>query len=351
MPLQRLETTAGERVPGSLERFDSAVNYSLQPAIAIARYAGVRSAGLVVNEFRGDLSLFSSGVEIPEDRSGIPVLGVVPFHDLRIAEEHAVALDREWKVETSSDLDIAVAKLPRISNFDDFEPLENESGTSVRYVGRDDELGNPDVVILPGTKSTIADLEFPRGSGLADAVVRHHRAGGRVIGISGGFQMLGTEIHDPDGAESRSPSARGLELLDAVTVFAPAKQTSQVRAVFCEGTGLLADLGGVEIDAYDIHMGKTEVRESPLLRIQRMDSGDCVIADGTVSDDGRVIGTYMHGLFDDPRVRAALRSWIGAKPVAMGIHSREFRQEQYDALAALLRKTLRLDKIKAAMGF
>ena len=128
-----------------------------------------------------------------------------------------------------------MAKLPRISNFDDFQPLENESGTSVRYVGRGDELGNPDVVILPGTKSTIADLEFLRGSGLADAVVRHHRAGGRVIGICGGFQMLGIEIHDPDGAESRSPSARGLELLDAVTVFAPAKQTSQVRAVFLRG--------------------------------------------------------------------------------------------------------------------
>lgn len=114
---------------------------------------------------------------------------------------------------------------------------------------------------------------------------------------------------------------------------------------------MLANLGGVEIDAYEIHMGKTEVRKSPLLRIQRMDSGGSVIADGTVSDDGRVIGTYMHGLFDDPRVRAALPSWIGAKPVAMGIHSREFRQEQYDALAAVIRKTLRLDKIKAAMGF
>ena len=307
-------------------------------------------AGLVVNKFRGDMSLFRSGVEMLEERAGAPVLGVIPYRELVIPEEDAVALDGPRPPADRSDVDIAVIRLPRISNFDDFGPLEREPGISLRYVSRIEEMGRPDLVIIPGTKTTMADLGFLRDTGLADAIVRHREAEGKIIGICGGFQMLGSEILDPELTESDVATARGLRLLDVITTFVSSKETSQVRAEFASGPGLLAGLAGVEIDAYEIHMGRTQTRGRNFLYMRRANRPDPQ-ADGAVSEDGRVIGTYVHGLFDDQRVRTALRSWLGGKALAGGIHSRDFRQRQYDGLAELLRESLDMGKIEAVMGF
>ncbi|HEY4686056.1 MAG TPA: cobyric acid synthase [Dehalococcoidia bacterium] len=265
--------------------------------------------GFIINKFRGDVTLLEPGLELLQRRTGRPVLGVLPYlHDLEVAEEDAVALDRRRRDDQTAapGAKIAVVRLPHISNFDDFDPLASSPGVSLAYVRRAEELGDADLVILPGTKNTRADLRWLQESGLAQAIRRLRGAGCSVIGICGGFQMLGKRVLDPLGIEGPAGSEQGLGLLPVRTTFLRSKATRRVTARVLGDIGLLAGLRDVSVEGYEIHMGQTEAESSrPAILIQ--DEGeDRARPDGAVSEDGRVFGTYLHGLFANDLFRRRL---------------------------------------------
>jgi adenosylcobyric acid synthase len=264
---------------------------------------------LVVNKFRGDLRLFAEGVRILEARSTLPVLGVVPFiPDLYIPEEDSASLDEVTEIPSAgmAEIDIAIVRLPRIANFDDFSPLAAEEGISMRYVHSCTTLGQPHAVILPGTKSTIADLIWLQEQGLAQAIRELAATGTAVAGICGGYQMLGRNILDPQGVESPQPHIAGLGLLPVDTVFEPLKATHQAEARILGGPDWLATLQGQTIRGYEIHMGHT-TSQQPWLALTRQSMPPTSLLDGATDTTGRVWGCYLHGLFANTALR---RAWL-----------------------------------------
>lgn len=285
--------------------------------------------GLLVNKFRGDIALFADGMRILEERGGVPVLGVIPYiRDLGIPEEDAVAIE-SFKVfqrpckqgvgqASIPDVDIVVVALPRISNFDDFDPLVVEPGVRVRYVSSAPELGRPDAVILPGSKSTIADLAWLRECGLAAAIQDLAGEGVSIVGICGGYQMLGEVVHDPDHTESSLDRATGLGLLPIETVFEGEKATYRARARLLGGPGWLAGLSDRMIAGYEIHLGRTCATRH-WLEITERGGQPVDVLDGAVSENGRVWGCYLHGLFENDDLRRVWLSslgWQGAMDAA-----------------------------------
>jgi len=265
--------------------------------------------GLLVNKFRGDISLFEDGVRILEEKSQIPVLGVVPYlHDLFIPEEDAVTLEDPFgqPVSATELLEIVVVHLPRIANFDDFDPIATEPGVRVRYVTSPEQVGNPAAIIIPGTKSTVNDLAWLRSVDLDKAIQRHAQNGGAVVGICGGYQMLGEVVHDPDHVESKLDRAPGLGLLPIETVFAGDKATHQANAQVRNGPGWFAGLEGQTVTGYEIHMGRTDSRNS-WLEITKRSGKTVQVPDGASSANGKVWGCYVHGLFANQNLR---RAWL-----------------------------------------
>jgi adenosylcobyric acid synthase len=308
--------------------------------------------GFIINKFRGDLSSLKPALDFLEERTGRPVLGVVPYlRETHIAQEDSAFLDERPETQKESDLDIAVIRLPHIANYDDFDPLEDED-CRVRYVTQRFEMGSPHLIILPGTKSTVNDLNYLRQAGLAGDIIARARKGTPVIGICGGYQMLGRKIIDTQQAESAGGEVSGLGLLEAVTAFTPEKTTRQVRARVLADTGLLAGAGGQEIGGYEIHMGQTVLNAgTAAFRIFRTPQGDVDIADGALDARGTVLGTYLHGLFSNDALRQVLlnnlrRHWglapdAGAKKVAA--------DEKYDKLAEVVRRSLDMAAIYRIM--
>ncbi len=272
--------------------------------------------GLVVNKFRGDRSLFDSGVTILEDRGGVPVLGVIPWlPDLDLPEEDGQPLDERAKNSpVSGQIDIAITRLPRIANFDDFDPLRTEPGVAVRYVSTVGELGHPTVIILPGTKSTVTDLAWLRATGLAERILDLHARGTTVIGICGGYQMLGERIIDLEGLESLDKETAGLGLLPLVTHFERGKETHQVQATIVDDR-LCPGLAGTKLSGYEIHAGRTACSNGWLNFETHAASGMSSRSDGAMSADGRVWGSYLHGLFANDTFR---RAWLNTlQPLAL----------------------------------
>jgi len=272
--------------------------------------------GFIVNKFRGDISLFSDGVRILEEKSDVPVLGVVPYlHDLFIPEEDTVALENPFAklASTVEAIEIVVIHLPRIANFDDFDPLATESGVRVRYVTSTEQVGEPAAIIIPGTKSTVNDLEWLRSAGLADVIQQHAQNGGAVVGICGGYQMLGEVVHDPEHVESKLDSAPGLGMLPIETIFAGDKATHQASAQVRNGPGWFAELEGQAVTGYEIHMGRTESKSS-WLEITERNGQPVRVPDGAVSEDGKVWGCYVHGLFANENLRRAWLEGLGWSP-------------------------------------
>lgn len=268
--------------------------------------------GLVINKFRGDASLLEPGLQMLSRRTGIPIAGVIPYlRNLQIAEEDAVALD-DARHASGALLDVAVLHLPLISNFDDFDPLESEAGVRLRYVESPDQLGQPDLIVLPGSKATVADLTWLRARGLAGAICAAAERGTSIIGICGGYQMLGRRIDDPLGVEGRAGSIDALGLLDASTTFTPAKTTERVEARVTCARGLLAGTELASLRGYEIHMGQTESAERAPFLIERRSGCAIRSPDGAISGDGWVLGTYMHGLFANDDLRAALLQNLAA---------------------------------------
>lgn len=274
--------------------------------------------GLLINKFRGDISLLESGLRFLEERTGKKVLGVLPFlHNLAVSEEDDIP-EFKMRPRTSDSremLTVQVIRLPHISNSTDFDALETEPDIALRYLAHvpRPEEALPDLLLLPGSKSTMADLAYLRSSGLAEYIHRCHEAGAKIIGLCGGYQMLGKMLLDPDRVESTSPSMEGLGLLDTTTTFEAEKTTVRIRAESLPG--------GEEITAYEIHMGRTEPADSlqPLFRIVENGGKPANRLEGTVSEDGSVWGTYLHGVFDAPAFRRqmlnSLRQRKGWAPV------------------------------------
>jgi adenosylcobyric acid synthase len=242
-------------------------------------------------------------------------LGVVPYlHDLFIPEEDAVALENPFAKPTPADkaIEIVVIHLPRIANFDDFDPLTTEPGVRVHYVDGPEQVGNPAAIIIPGTKSTVNDLAWLRSRGFDNIIQSHAQSGGAVVGICGGYQMLGTMIHDPQHIESSLDSAPGLGLLPIETVFAGDKATHQANAQICPAPGWFAALAGQTVSGYEIHMGRT-LSTNPWLEITERNGQAVKLPDGAASENGKIWGCYMHGLFANLNLRRAWLASLGWK--------------------------------------
>ena len=300
-----------------------------------------RVIGTVINKFRGDPALLQPGLQQLEELTAVPVLGVVPWLRVDIDDEDSLSPRFSGKRDVERPFDIAVVHLPHISNFTDFAPLEAHPAVSLRYVNRSDALGTPDLLILPGTKSTVADLSWLKSVGLAAAVLRLHTDGIPVLGICGGYQMLGRSIFDPDGVE-RQGLFEGLGLLPCETVFTQEKTRTRTCAV-----GVSAPFNGVQLEAYEIHMGQTKSQAAPFCRLADGRS------DGAV--DNGVFGTYLHGLFDSSALTHSLLKWL-AERKGCSLTSEEpesrsiYRSRQYDLLADAVREALDLNRIRQAMG-
>ena len=302
-----------------------------------------RIRGLIINKFRGDPEILRPGLGQLEDLTGKPVLGIVPMLDVDVDDEDSLSirLSRKEKVGL---IDIAVIRLPRLSNFTDFNPLERMEQVNLRYVRDPRELGSPDLVILPGTKSTMDDLRWLRESGMEAKILQHAANGGAVVGICGGYQMMGRTISDPDGVES-SGTIRGLGLLDTDTIFFGEKTRTQVEGSFTRGEGIFAAMEGVPFTGYEIHMGETTVQGDPLLsfRDQTGEAKTCGQA------AGNVWGCYIHGLFDQGECAAALVNCLmaarGLTADAAAMDWADYQQQQYDKLADGLRSALDMEQI------
>lgn len=310
----------------------------------------------VINKFRGDLSLLTPGLQWLEHRTGIPVAGVLPyFHDIHIPEEDSVSLEkrRELKLKSSYVLDIAVMGLPHIANFDDFDPLEQEAGVRLRYVEAQDSMGAPDLIILPGSKSTMSDLEHLRSTGRAAEITGHAARGTPVIGICGGYQMLGRRLLDPQQVESPQTEAAGLGLLPVVTTFGKEKTTHQVKGRVVQGSGLLRGALGMPLTGYEIHMGQTTGEGiTPPFQLEERSRKPCQEMDGCLGQSGNILGAYLHGLFhNDGFRRAVLQELARRKGAVLALSTKVYsREEEYDKLAALTRRSLDMDLLYRVLG-
>ena len=291
-----------------------------------------RIKGTVVNKFRGDRSILEPGIRILEELCGVPVAGVIPYTHVDIDDEDSLT-ERFSRTTERKLLDIAVIRLPRISNFTDFSPFERYANVSLRYVEQVSDLHSPDLILIPGTKSTIADLKWLRQSGMEAAILKAASAGTPVFGICGGYQMLGRTVRDPDQVEAAGTTEiQGLGLLDMDTVFLGEKVQTQVSGTFEGVTGLLSCLNGMDYTGYEIHMGRSQEKLPPL--------------QGT----GNVYGSYVHGIFDAPGVSdeilKALCAQKGLDFAALGTFDlQEYKERQYDLLADAVRGGLDMELV------
>ncbi len=325
-----------------------------------------RVKGLVINKFRGDKTILDPGIQMIEDLCQIPVVGVVPFMNLDIEDEDSLSSALEQK-KAGGLVDIAVIRLPRISNFTDFQVFSCIPEVSLRYVSSVKELGRPDLVIIPGTKSTIEDLLWMRSCGLEAAVKKLAGAEIPVFGICGGYQIMGNTITDKEGAEQKAGSSntqvRGMELLPIDTEFETEKVRTRVAGTFGQVTGILKELSGLEIEGYEIHMGishsadpdagfmtqVTEIQQrSTISTISKLQKQDGI-------SYGNCYGTYLHGIFDRPGVAEAItrillkKKGLDGETVASFDYQR-YKEQQYDKLADALRQSLDMKAIYEMMG-
>lgn len=283
-----------------------------------------RVKGVVINKFRGDVTILEPGLRMLEDIIKVPVAGVVPYMHLDVDDEDSLT-DRFSGRRGEALVDIAVIRTPRISNFTDFNPLEYIEGVGVRYVGSVSELGDPDMIMLPGTKNTMSDLLWLRQSGLEASILKFHAKNKPIFGICGGYQMLGQSLSDPSGVEHGGDMA-GIGLLPHSTIFEDEKVRTNAAGVLSEVDGIFAGLSGKEYQGYEIHMGV---------------SG----AGGNLINEGNVYGTYIHGIFDKEEISKTIAvALLKAKGLdfsdVKAFDIEEHKQKQYDILAEGLRNSL-----------
>jgi adenosylcobyric acid synthase len=293
-----------------------------------------RVIGVVINRFRGSRALLEPGLEWLERECGKPVLGVLPFLNGLVLDAEDALPEPERRADHA--FRIAVPVYPRISNHTDLDALRLHPAVELRWVGPDQPMPAADLVILPGSKNVRADVEFLKAQGWADAILRHVRYGGRLLGICGGMQMLGTWIHDPEGVEGPTGSSQGLGLLDLETTLQEEKRLRNVAGVLVPGAAPFA--------GYEIHMGVS--RGVALARPAAMVDG---MPEGARSADGRILATYVHGIFDSPPACAALLDWAGLKG-AQGVDLAARREASLERLADCVEQNLELKTILSCLS-
>ena len=313
--------------------------------------------GVIINKFRGDVSILKPGLDMLEEKTGIPVIGVLPMMNVDIEDEDSLS-ERLTQVKSKNALiDIAVIKFPRMSNFTDFNVFELIEGVSLRYVKSTEELGNPDMIILPGTKNTIDDLKWMRQNGLETAVLHKANNGTVVFGICGGYQMLGRSLSDPFGYDSGHAGSitTGMALLNTETEFVENKRTIQMKGHFNRVEGIFSGLSGREFYGYEIHSGITKLEETKALNtVEPINEKAEPFAEGsqTVRGGMQVYGTYIHGIFDGEGIAAKIvEALLARKGLSMDdvkvIDYQEYKQHQYDLLAQSVREHLDMEKVYA----
>jgi adenosylcobyric acid synthase len=295
-----------------------------------------RVQGFVINRFRGDIALLQPGLDWLEQRTGKPVLGVLPYlMDFHLEAEDAI--DVRQTAKASETLKVVVPVLPRISNHTDFDPLRLHPQVELTFVGPGQAIPPADLIILPGSKSVRADLAFLRQQGWPESIAKHLRYGGKLLGICGGLQMLGTQIDDPHGLEGAAGSSPGLGLLDFSTLLAPEKQLRNVRGQLC--------LENAPVSGYAIQAGVSSGAALDAAAVQ-LDDGR---RDGALSADGQGLGTYLHGLFETPEACSALLRWAGLREVQQ-VDYQALRERDIERLADLVEAHLDTAKLRTLCG-
>ena len=299
-----------------------------------------RIEGLIINKFRGDEEILRPGLDIIEKKTGIPVLGVVPYIHADIDDEDSLA-PRLSVTKVVKPVDIAVVRLPRISNFTDFAPLEAHPVMGVRYVKSAAELKQPDMIILPGTKSTVDDLLWMRQNGIEAAVLKLASSGVPVLGVCGGYQMMGENLSDPEHVEGKTEHVRGMGLLPVDTVFTADKTRTRYKAQVRTGP-----FAGAALDGYEIHMGESSVRGKAFCTLENGCDDGC--------RDGNFFGTYLHGLFDTGELTEGLAAYLCGRrgmdyDAALPVSRESYVQQQYDILADSVREAVDMKRIYEIM--
>ncbi len=305
-----------------------------------------RIKGIVINKFRGDVKILEPGLKMLEDLLNIPVIGVIPWMDVDIEDEDSVT-ERFARQNGAGEIRAAIVRLPHISNFTDFSLLSSVPGVTVSYAENIAALEGADIILLPGTKNTIEDLNWLKQRGLADEIVRHARKGGMVIGICGGYQMLGETLRDPEHTESRIPEIAGLGLLNFDVLFQKEKRTIQSSGIVrCPG-GWLAAHNGLQLDGYEIHSGINHFGPGCVPFLYLNGEGK---PDGVCNFQGNVLGSYLHGIFDTGAFWQAVINHVRTErgmecdtstPITMA----EFREREFDRLASMVRQNLDMEAV------
>lgn len=299
-----------------------------------------RIKGFIINKFRGDLGLLKPGIDFLRERTARPTLGVIPyFKDTALPSEDSVSLEGSPGTEGKGRVKIKVVRLPRISNFTDFDPFMAEPSLSVDFIVDPDKVRGASLLIIPGSKNTLEDLAWLKRKGFDTAIKRFYAGGGMVAGICGGFQMLGKSVKDPHNVESRKRHEKGLCLLDAETVLKKDKKTFQVRAE--------AVNGGV-VKGYEIHMGETKTSARPFARVVERGNTRVDVEDGAISEDGMVWGTYMHGIFENDRFRSGLLRALGGN--GKDTSFAKSKDAALASLAALVEENMDMKRVYGIIG-
>lgn len=313
-------------------------------------------AGIIINKFRGDLELLQPALDFLEEKTSIPVLGVIPYLNFTIPEEDTVNIDLRPDNSENKVLEIGVLYLPHISNFTDFDSLDAEPDVYLRYIRPGEKLESLDCLIIPGSKNTIGDLKWIREMGWDKEIINTAEKGVPIIGICGGFQMLGKMILDSEGIESAGSEIPGLGLLGITTKFSAQKTTWQVSGRVIGPGRIMEDLNNNEVVGYEIHMGQSD-RDSgvkPAFQLYRKNESNIAVLDGAVSKAGHIIGTYLHGLFDADGFRRAflnqLRRLKGLPPIDTQNNFSENREAVYNNLAGIVRENINMKRIYKIMG-
>lgn len=304
-------------------------------------------AGMVINKFRGDKTLLEPGIDMMREKMDVPFLGVLPYISFNLDDEDS--LTKRFEKREPREIDIAAIRLPRISNYTDLDVFEQFSGVSVRYITDKEELGSPDLIVIPGTKNTLEDLRWLKERGLEEAIKEKVAKGTQVVGICGGFQMLGEKISDPLGVEAGGEEP-GLGLLPMETILAEEKTTKQVKGVFENLEGTLASLNGTEYVGYEIHMGQTRKTCSKETSAVPPNTGSKDKGEIISLAAGEVFGTYVHGVFDKEGVAGKVLDALASKKnisvnTKGALGRKEYKEKEYDRLADMLRENLDMKKV------
>jgi adenosylcobyric acid synthase len=312
-----------------------------------------RVKGTIINKFRGDVEILKPGLKMLEDIINISCMGVVPYFKLALEDEDGAV---EFNKKITEPIDVAVIRLPHISNFTDLDALKIEEDVSIRFITKKHEFGNPDLVIIPGSKNTIEDLKYLRDSGI-EALIKEYGKEGMILGICGGYQMLGNTLKDPCGTESELLEIEGMKLLDVDTIFEKEKVTTRVDAMSMlkkNNTNSFNAFGG-EVYGYEIHMGKCEYGEGaePVFNIFNENGKEVSYVDGAVNKKGNIMGTYLHGVFDGIDFREYVINLLREKNGLSQKKSEPYenlRERELDKLADLVRESLDMKEIYKIIG-